>query len=83
MIPKIILMLTGAGIAGDSVIALLHGDIVSGGTALAMVIIYFALLRRIDGANAKINVLATKFSTDIEDIKKHLDQISRTVVRVD
>ncbi|HQT90402.1 MAG TPA: hypothetical protein PL001_00040 [Candidatus Kryptobacter bacterium] len=83
MIPRILLILTGTGIAGDSIISLLHGDVISGGTALAMVIIFFTLLRKIEHTNSQIDVLAEGLKKDIEDIKLRLGQITKTVVRVD
>ncbi len=79
--PRLLLTLTGTGVAGDALISLVHGNLISGSTALAMVIIFFALLRRIDGVNAKMDVFRTEMRKDIDDIKRHLGEITKTVIK--
>ncbi len=81
MIPRLLLILTGTGIAGDAIYSVLRGDVVSGGTALAMVIIYFALLRKIDSVRSANDIFQAKISDAIADINKHLGEITKTVIR--
>ncbi len=83
MTPKILLTLTGMGIGGDAFISLLHGDFISGGTALAMVIIYFSIMRRIDKTNSTFEIFQAAISKDISDIKNHLNAITKTVIKGD
>ena len=64
-------------------IGLLHGDVISGGAVLAMVVIYYALMRRIDRTNASVDLLRSDVLQKIEDIKTHLDQVTKTVIRTD
>lgn len=88
MIPRTILYLMGTVVGGDAFLSLLSGNIVTGGAALAMVILYFVISRKIDKLEShvakKYDHLETQirvFNTKLEYLSEHFKEITKTVVR--
>ena len=88
MILRTILYIMGTAVGGDAFLSLLRGNIVTGGAALAMVVLYFVISRKIDMLESRVakeyNYLETQikiFNTKLEDMHDHFKEVTKTVVR--